>query len=180
MFFCYYIQSIWPFISAGGFSRENAVPRKIFSASPKNTARSIFCGARCAGNKLSSSIVETKKHTSQDRVCFLAAACRLVCGTKKIPAISASIRASTKEKAPHANCVSRLSTGFMATKRCPLKREGTGKKNCARNANCVQAQPGVRVRQEESPAIFGVNLNPRIEMMLVNFSYNFLALKIID
>lgn len=33
-----------------------------------------------------------------------------------------------KEKAPHANCVSSLSAGFMATKRCPLKREGTGKK----------------------------------------------------
>lgn len=30
------------------------------------------------------------------------------------------------------------------------------------------------------PAVFGVNLNSRIEIMLVNFSYNFLALKIID
>lgn len=49
-----------------------------------------------------------KKHTSQDGVCFLAAACRLVCGTKKIPAISASIRASTKKK-PRTRIACRVS-----------------------------------------------------------------------
>lgn len=85
-----------------------------------------------------------------------------------------------KEKAPHANCVSSLSAGFMATKRCPLKREGTGKKTEPGTQIAPRLSPGVRVRQEESPAVFGVNLNFRIEMMLVNFSYNFLALKIID
>ena len=95
--------------------------RGRFFCKPKNTARSIFCGACCAGNKLSSGIAE--KSTPHKMGCAFWQRHADSFLYQKIPAISASIRASTKKK-PRTRIACRVSRLGLWLQKMSAKTRG--------------------------------------------------------
>ena len=98
-----------------------------FFCKPKKHRKILFCGACCAGNKLSSGIAEKKAHLTRWGVLF-GSGMPTRLRYQKDPRHKREHPGFDKEKAPHANCMLSLSAGFMATKKMSAKTRGNRQK----------------------------------------------------